>query len=260
MDFKYVQAGGLRIRYAEQGRGATVVLLHGGLMTAEMWTGRMPMLAKHFHVLAPDTRGHGGTDNPSGRMRYDQFADDAMAFCAALGMEQPLIVGYSDGAQTAIEIGLRHPGKARALVIGGAMSELTPAFAARLNSMGFLAPGRVDHERLAAVFGEFYQALKTNHAVVYGTDYYDQFLAETAALWLSLPNYSDAQLAGIAERSLIIVGDRDGADGKEAVAQASRFYRVLPNAELAVIPNADHSAVEQDIFWTMVGDFLIRHA
>lgn len=260
MDLKYVQAGGLRIRYVEQGSGSPLVLLHGGLMTAEMWGSRLPMLAQHFRVLAPDTRGHGGTDNPSGRMRYDQFADDAMAFCAALGIEQTLIVGYSDGAQTAIEISLHHPAKAKALVIGGAMSELTPAFVDSLNKMGFLAPGEVDHERLEASFGAFYQTLQADHAAVYGAEYYRDFLAETAALWLSLPNYGDAQLASIAEPSLIIVGDRDGADGKEAVAQASRLYRTLPNAELAVVPNADHSVVEHDLFWTMVSDFLSRHA
>src|SRR3954452_22172908 len=67
-----------------------------------------------------DSRGHGRTDNPHGTLSYPMMADDAASFILALGLEKPLVLGYSDGGQIALELGLRHRAVPGALVIGGA--------------------------------------------------------------------------------------------------------------------------------------------
>ena len=119
-----VDVDGMTVHYLEQGDGAPLILLHGGLATAGMsWTHAMPMLAGRYRVVAPDSRGHGGTDNPADHLGYDQMADDVARLIEAWGLERPVVVGYSDGAQVALEFGLRHPGVARALVLGGVVSE-----------------------------------------------------------------------------------------------------------------------------------------
>jgi pimeloyl-ACP methyl ester carboxylesterase len=253
----YAEANGLRIYYREAGEGPPLILVHGGLATGEvMWSPRIVAeLAAGHRVLIPDSRGHGRTDNPAGRMRYDQMADDVAAFSAALGLERPVVIGYSDGAQVALEIGLRHPELAVAMVIGGVVTRPVEGYLQALREMGFPEPGAVDLPQVEQAMGDFYATLRTSHEHARGDEDFRRYLAEISALWYSVPDYTDAQLAGIGVPSLVIVGDRDGVSVEESL----RLYRLLPRGELAVVPNADHGAGDRKVFWAAVADFLSRH-
>ena len=134
---QYVRANGADIYYVEAGQGDPLLLLHGGFVsTSPVWAGvpvayvsHLATFAEHFRVIAPDTRGHGRTVNPGGgSIPYTQLADDIMALIAALGLEQPLICGFSDGATTATIVGIRNPDAVRAIV--NAMVMVTAAISA----------------------------------------------------------------------------------------------------------------------------------
>lgn len=250
-DSRFIEAGGLSIHYLEAGSGIPLVLLHGGMATAEMsWTTSMPELAHTYRVLAPDSRGHGQTNNPAGELGYAQMADDVLAFIEALGLDRPVLIGYSDGGQIALEFGIRHPGKSRALVFGGTIMGMTPQYLAGLKSWGFTEPGKVDLATLQQAFGDFYDEARRAHAD------FDHFLVALSRLWLTVPEYSDAQLASIAEPVLVACGDRDDLGPME---HAPRFLRLIPKAELAVVPNQTHGAASNPLFWAAVRDFLGRH-
>ena len=253
----FVEANGLRIYYRETGEGPPLILVHGGLATGEvMWSPAVVAdLARGRRVLIPDSRGHGRTDNPDGRMRYDQMADDVAAFSAALGLERPTIVGYSDGAQVALEIGLRHPELAAAMVIGGVVTRPVEGYLQALREMGFPEAGAVDLPRVEQSMGGFYETLRTSHEHARSDADFRRYLAEISALWYSVPDYADAQLARIDVPSLVIVGDRDGV----SVDESLRLYRLLPRGELAMVPNAEHGAGGRPVFWALVADFLARH-
>jgi len=253
----FVEANGLRIYYRETGEGPPLILVHGGLATGEvMWSPTVVAdLARSHRVLIPDSRGHGRTDNPEGRMRYDTMADDVAAFSAALGLDRPTIVGYSDGAQVALEIGLRHPELPRAMVIGGVVTRPVEGYLQALREMGFPKSGAVDLPQVERAMGGFYDTLRTSHEHARDDDDFARYLAEISALWYSVPDYSDAQLARIDVPSLVIVGDRDGV----SVDESMRLYRLLPRGELAVVPNAEHGAGGKPVFWALVADFLARH-
>ncbi|MET3926273.1 alpha/beta hydrolase [Devosia sp. 2618] len=256
MTNKTVKAGDITINYTELGDGPPLLLLHGGLATAETsWDSRYPQLTEHFHVYAPDTRGHGLTDNPSGRLGYDQFADDAVAFCRALGIEQPLIVGYSDGGQACIELGLRHPGFARAMAVGGTISYLSQKYEDDMRSFGFTAPGEADHDKIRSGWGDFFDTIELTHRGDGAPGYLHRLLAQVSTLWLTVPHYTVEQLQSIPTPTLIINGDRDHMAGLD---QAQRLYENIPNSELAIVPNATHGAVDLDLFWVLVLDFLKR--
>jgi pimeloyl-ACP methyl ester carboxylesterase len=251
-----VRLGDLDVRYWEQGSGRPVVLLHGGLATAEMsWATAFAALPG-FRLVAPDSRGHGGTGNPGPRLGYDQMADDAVALADALGLDRPVVVGHSDGAQVALELGLRHPGRAAGLVLSGTMSEPTAAYVEGLHSWGFTGPGTVDLDAIRAEFGDFYDETRAAHEHARTPEAWEAFLSQVAALWLTLPSYPDEQLATIADPTLVVTGDHDElAD----LAQAERLFRSIPGAQLAVVPDAGHGAADEPIFWDIVRRFL-EHA
>ena len=247
-----VRAGDLDVHYTERGRGFPVVLLHGGLATADMWKAEhVATIAIHHRVLLPDSRGHGRTLNPASTLSYAQMADDVAAFCAALEISHPIIVGYSDGAQIAIEIGLRHPGLARAHVLGGVVIDTSPPYFELLASMGFKRPGVVDLDAMRAAFGsEHFEMMVTKpHAN------WEQLLEHISQLWFTVPTYTDEQLGRIKEPCLVMCGDRDRASLDNAV----RLLRALGTAELAVVPASEHGAASKALFWTNVLDFLTRH-
>ena len=121
----YVSANGIDIHYVEAGAGEPLVLLHQGMVsTNPLWAdspvayaGHMDAFAERFRVIAPDLRGCGRTANPGGgSISYAQLADDAAALIDALGLDQPLVCGFSDGATLATILALRSPGSVRAIV------------------------------------------------------------------------------------------------------------------------------------------------
>src|SRR5215210_3340481 len=71
---RFFDAGGVRIRYLDQGSGPAVVLVHGFTGTIERsWinTGILPDLARDHRVLALDLRGHGQSGKPHDPRAYD---------------------------------------------------------------------------------------------------------------------------------------------------------------------------------------------
>lgn len=65
MQSKYVMVDSIRTHYLEAGEGPLLVLLHSGEFggCSEMsWEHNIPVLARHFRVLAPDFIGFGRTD------------------------------------------------------------------------------------------------------------------------------------------------------------------------------------------------------
>jgi pimeloyl-ACP methyl ester carboxylesterase len=251
----YVDAGGLEVWYTEQGQGPPLILLHGGLGTGEMWSKpAVADLARDYRVLMPDSRGHGRTANPAGALGYDQMAEDVAAFAAALGIERPMVLGYSDGAQIALELGLRHPSVARAMVIGGVVTGPSEAYLRMVEELGFPRRGTAELAEVERAMGDWWPTLRAAHHHARGDDPFRAYLAQMSELWYSVPDYTDAQLASISTPSLVIVGDRD----HPSLDDSLRLYRLLPHGELAVVPNGDHGAGEKPVFWALVRDFLSR--
>jgi len=114
----FVQLNDLNMYYEVRGQGAPLLLLHGGTLTSGSWAVYMPELSKHFQVITPDSRGHGKSKNPSDNLSFRLMADDTAALITHLGLEKPLVCGYSDGGQVCLELGMHYPGLAQAYVVG----------------------------------------------------------------------------------------------------------------------------------------------
>ncbi len=105
--------------YLEQGSGEPLVLLHGNGEDSGTFSRNIPAFAEHFHVYAPDTRGHGRTPRGSAPFTIRQFAEDLLAFLDAHGLEKIHLLGFSDGANIAMIFALRHPERLGKLILDG---------------------------------------------------------------------------------------------------------------------------------------------
>ena len=253
---QYVSANGISIWVNTLGMGTPLLLLHGGMGTAtDNFHDHIPIFARHFRVIAPDSRGHGRTNNPGGMLSYRLMADDIAGLIRALGLSSPLVCGWSDGGQIALELAMRYPGLARAYVAGGVSRTLTEDAVRDLNAVGFLGPGSIDLPRLENSFPNLIAKARQIHSPQ-GQDYWRDLLLSISTLWLAPWEYKDADLARISTPILFLLGDRDEFNPLE---QAVEMYRLAPNSELAIVPHKDHS-LRSDVerFTSIVLEFLLR--
>ena len=102
-------AGSLRVRCWQQGRGRPMILLHGFPQTAWEWRRVMELLDDDFALFAPDTRGFGGSDKPRIRVTLDLLARDVVDFMDAQGLEHATLVGHDFGGMIATAAALAFP-------------------------------------------------------------------------------------------------------------------------------------------------------
>ncbi len=253
----YLAANGLKIYYEEYGAGRPLVLLHGGTATVSSWGEHLPVFAKHFRTIALDSRGHGKTGNPAGELSYAQMADDVAAFIRQMGLDAPLVLGFSDGAQIAIELGMRHPALARALVLGGAYYRFSQRYQDGLRGFGFNGPETMDAEHIRELSPEWADYLQQEHARDGDPDYWKTLIRQIAVLWWTPLNYTADDFRRIGVPALILSGDREEAS---EVEQSVELYHMIPNAELFIVPNAGHEQSAGQLSNPLVIDFLLRHA
>jgi len=243
--------------YDEYGSGKHLILIHGGAVSSNMWQPFLPSFFPHFRVITPDSRGHGKTNNPKVELSYHLMADDVVAFIQALNLTKPLVFGYSDGGQIALEIGMRYPGLIGALVLGATSYKFSETSLNWLKALGFEKSGVVNIEQIQRDDPELITLLKTEHVRADDPDYWKTLLKQYSVLWWTPLDYTAKDFHKITEPTLILVGDRDELIELE---QAVEMYRFIPNAELAILPNATHTSPNTKLLTNTVLDFYLRNS
>lgn len=106
---KYADVNGIKIYYEVYGKGAPLLLLHGGGQSIGAFVKQIPALTEHYQVIAVDTRAHGKSTVDTTRLTYDLFAEDMSAFIRQLKLGKVNILGWSDGANTGLILAIKHP-------------------------------------------------------------------------------------------------------------------------------------------------------
>jgi proline iminopeptidase len=97
----------------------TLILLHGGPgMDHSGYKPRFSQLADIAQVVYLDHRGNGRSDaGPRESWTLAQWGDDVRAFCEALGIERPIVLGTSFGGMVALAYATRHPSHPGKLIL-----------------------------------------------------------------------------------------------------------------------------------------------
>ena len=200
--------------YIEQGEGFPLVLLHGNGEDVSYFVNQMGPFAKHFRVIAIDTRGHGQTPRGEAPFTIRQFADDLLGFMDAHGIDKAHILGFSDGGNIAMIFAIAHPERVGKLILDGA----------NLDASGVKRRVQIPIEigyRITKLFaGKSPDALKN---------------AEMLGLMVNDPNVKPEELARIQAPTLVIAGTKDMI--KESHTRL--IAQSIPGAELAII-EGDH--------------------
>jgi len=237
-----VPVNGIQLWYAifGAGHGSPVILLHGGLANANYWGNQVPVLARNHMVIVIDSRGHGRSGRNATPISYDVMATDVMALMDVLFLPKAAVVGWSDGAITALDLAMHHPDR------------VSRVFAFAANS----DPSGVKDVSKSPVFNAFVARAGGEYAHLSPTpNEFAAFNAEIAKMWASQPHFSAADFGALKVPVWIVDGDHDEAirrDNTDSMAQQ------IPDAREMILPGVSHFAFLQDpaMFTTAVQAFL----
>ena len=102
--------------YKELGQGVPLVMLHGNGESHQIFGRLSELMSRHYRVILMDSRGHGASklrDTVRAQeLTTSSMADDVVQVMDVLHVPKAVILGFSDGANVALEAASRYPDKA----------------------------------------------------------------------------------------------------------------------------------------------------
>jgi pimeloyl-ACP methyl ester carboxylesterase len=224
-DQGYVEHEGARIWYTAYGSGSPVILLHGGLGHSGNWGYQVPALIRSgYRPVLIDSRGHGRSTRDTRPFSYELMASDVLAVMDALHLGKVGLVGWSDGACTALILAAKAPSRIAGVFFfacnmdpsGVKPFEATPT----LNRC--FARHAKDYAELSATPGHF-----------------KDFVEAVTIMQQTQPNYSAHDLAEIGVPVVIVQSEHEEFIKRE---HAEYLAQAIPDAEFIVLNAVSHFA------------------
>ena|SRR5882672_34499 len=103
--------------FTDRGSGPPLLLVHGLMVTGDMFDPVVDQFATRHRVIVPDLRGHGRSRALPPPYMVRQLAADLSRLLDHLGIESTGVLGYSQGGAVAQQLALDHPEQCRRLVL-----------------------------------------------------------------------------------------------------------------------------------------------
>jgi pimeloyl-ACP methyl ester carboxylesterase len=216
----YAPVNGLKMYYEVTGEGKPAVLIHPVVSHC----GLIPGLTRNRQWICMDLQGHGRTADIDRPMTCEQHADDIAALLKHLKVGQADFFGDSFGGTIAVMMAVRHPQLVRRVVSHGG------SFARYPGTVGDRPPADAEYVKWQR---EEYQKVAPDPKQ--WPTLYDK-ATKSLFTW---KGFSPEQLKAIKAPVLIACGDHDLIP----VERCAEWSRMIPNAQLAVIPDSSHFAL-----------------
>ena len=225
---------GLKMHYLRLGNRPgearpVLLLLHpGGGSAASAWPVALPFFADQYDVIAPDQVSQGGTaDDPKHPMTTHAMAEDTVALLAQLNVTRASFVGWSDGANIALDIGMHHPTLVTKIVASSGNFDPSGADPGVVKMLHTLKPDNPLVNPMRDAYGK-----ESPDGVAHWPILFDRL----RKMWETDPRWTTKQLGTIKAPTLIIGADHDSVRVAHTVALAA----AIPGSELAILPHAEH--------------------
>jgi pimeloyl-ACP methyl ester carboxylesterase len=259
---------GIHFHYQERGRGTPFFFQHGlGADVSQPFGLFQPPAG--FRLLAFDCRAHGQTHpvGPDEKISFASFADDLLALMDHLKIERAVVGGISMGAGVALNFVLRHPDRARGLILHRpawldepreTSTGIYPAMAQLLRRHG--AQKGLELFQLSVLYKNVL-AQSPNAAKALVAQFLRPRAAETAVLLeripLDAPSRDRAEWRAINMPALVLAGRQDPVHPFEyggilaREIPGAKFKELTPKAVSVEQHNADTQR--------FIEDFLLEH-
>ncbi len=220
----YAPVNGLNMYYEITGEGDPLIYIPAAFAFSGVT--EFPELTKRSRVVQVSLQGHGRTADIDRPLSFEQHVKDIVALMRHLKIERANFFGWSYGGLVSMLIAMRHP-------------ELV----GRIATYGSLYGAAQDALR-PDMFGPPVEDAADGPAHQFAYEHYKRVAPDPdhwPVIWKKLVNiapyvFTREELASVKNRVLIALGDHDFI----RLEHAFYAYSTIPNAELAVIPDAGH--------------------
>ena len=215
--------------------GPPVLLLHGGGVAGWMWTSLRRTLEATYKIVVPDLPGHGhSADEP-----YQSHTETVNALSQILvrgGSNPTAVIGFSLGAQLAIELASKYPELVDRVMVVSAQAKAMPFAGLTLRALGAAAPLArnrrfarlqarelfVPEELMEEYIDTSAHITKTTLLAAVG----DNMRFVLPATWSEFPG-----------QALVLVGSRERALMRDS---AKIIHAALPSSDMEIVPGRRH--------------------
>lgn len=229
--------------FTERGSGPPLLLVHGLMVTGEMFEPIIEQLATRHRVIVPDLRGHGRSRGLPPPYTAVRLANDLSRLLDHLGIDATAVLGYSQGGAIAQQLVLDHPARCSRLVLACTYAFNMATFREKLE--GHLVPlliRALGMRRFAALIisqGLRHVAKERSNLVVRLIAGQDRELMMAA--WKETMAFdSRRRLTEIKCPTLIVAGSNDQA---VPIHHARMLNAGIAGSQLVVIDGADHALI-----------------
>lgn len=209
---------GIKLYYEKTGSGSPIILLHGNGEDHSIFDKLAEKLSADFTVYTPDSRCHGKSG--AGRLDYELMAEDIAGFIRILGLDKPVLYGFSDGGIIGLIIAIKYRDMLSKLIVSGV----------NINPFG----------------------LKPNVLFSYGWQYLVK-RSDFDRLIITQPHIKKTELSRIKVPVLLTAGEKDMIREQHTRIIA----KAIPESRLVILPGEDHGSyiVHSDKMYELIKNF-----
>ncbi len=214
----HVTVNGIKLYYETYGTGQPILQIHGNDLSISSMGYQIAFFSTRYKVIAADSRGHGKSEIGTGRLTYEQMAEDLNALLEKLKTKPVYVLGWSDGGIIGLLLAIRHPDKVDKLAIMGA--NLNPE-----GAYNWALKWVIQQDKHAAAMiarGDTSQpwSVMRQHLDLLGRQ----------------PHIPVTDLAKVQAPTLVMAGDKDVIRDDHTL----QIFHGIPQAHLAIFPGATH--------------------
>jgi len=212
-----IESGGALIHCEISGpeNAPALVFLHGNGEDLHIFDPQIRYFAQHYMTVAVDTRGHGKSTRGAAPFNFHTFAADLVAVLDALHIDRAHIVGFSDGAITALHTALIAPRRVLSMILLGT----------NYNTKGLRL-----NTRLHILFVYVWLSV----ASLFFTKIRKR--KEIWGLMVHYPNLTLTEISRITAPALVVTGQNDMVSQR----QNDEISQAIACSERLIIPNGNH--------------------
>jgi pimeloyl-ACP methyl ester carboxylesterase len=159
------------------------------------------------------------------------------------------------GGHVSLDVAMRYPDRISGLIVGGVTHRISESYFTSLKAMGLEGPGQINFEQAEQNIPQLINLWKTEH--VQSPLHWKELVTQLSFEMIKPTLPAEDDLRQITVPTLIVWGDRDQF---LPIENAIELYRLIPSAQLAVIPNADHFVTRTRVllFAELVKEFVLN--
>jgi pimeloyl-ACP methyl ester carboxylesterase len=257
----HADVNGLSLYYEEHGSGEPLVLLHGGIGSAELLAPIIPALAAGRRVIAVDLQGHGRTADVDRPLRAELMAGDIAALVEHLGLERADVMGYSLGGLVALRTAIQHPERVGRLVLVSVAFRRDGSHPEVVAAMDAMSPEVAEGLKQSPLY-ELYARIAPR------VEDWPRLIAKISAGLKEDYDWS-AEVAELRPQTMLVYADADSIRPAHIVEffgllggglrDAGWDYSAQPSNRLAILPGTTHYDVSTSpLMVPVVSSFLDR--